>query len=52
MLKGVAGASNFGKTIKDDLNIRFDDMKTKIKAGVDNVKSFGTTGSSLFRVSR
>ena len=43
MLKGVAGASNFGQTLKNDLLIRVDDLKDKVKTGANNIKEFGST---------
>ena len=41
LLKSAGGASNLGKTIKDDLSVRVGEMKDKVKDGVDNIKAFG-----------
>lgn len=41
MLKSVAGASNLGQTIKNDLSVRVGELKDKVKDGVDSIKTFG-----------
>ena len=41
LIKSVAGASNLGQTIKNDLNVRVDEMADKVIDGVDKIKAFG-----------
>ena len=43
MLKGVAGVSNFGSTIKKDLADRVSDAKDKIKNTGQSIKDFGSS---------
>ena len=49
MLKGVAGVSNFGKTIKTDLTERINDAKDKFNNTRESIKGFGTSVSDTIK---
>ena len=49
MLKGVAGVSNFGKTIKTDLTERINDAKDKFNNTRESVKEFGASVSDIIK---
>ena len=49
MLKGVAGVSNFGKTIKTDLTERINDAKDKVNNTRESVKEFGASVSDTIK---
>jgi phage-related protein len=42
LLKTMAGASNLGQTLKDDLSVRVNDLKTNITNSKEKVKDFAT----------
>ena len=43
LLKSMAGASNLGQTIKDDLTVRVNDLKGNITTSKEKVKNFAET---------
>ena len=49
MLKGVAGVSNFGKTIKTDLTERINDAKDKFNNTRESIKGFGASVSDTIK---
>lgn len=49
MLKGVAGVSNFGKTIKSDLTERVADAKDKVQSTGEKIKNFGSSISDTVK---
>ena len=43
LVKGVAGVSDFGKTLKSDLSARVSDAKEKVANTAQSIKSFGAS---------
>lgn len=43
LLKSVAGASNLGQTLKNDLTIRVNDLKENINSSKEKISNFGST---------